>query len=188
MTPRPVSVNNLGRFCLRPFKFSTLVNKMGLFCLPSYHPDHRPSGNEGSYMDSPPLETTHYPRQRPFSRKVTPSNRGPSTPEAVFRTVNVWSGAGRCKATCHPRLGGACEATGLVPEGQAGVAGAAPARDVKKGVQPMMPRRPPRDAGKTGTTAAQRPGAAATARAGCGELNPKGSPPRPAVAGASFFA
>ena len=30
-----------------------------------------------------------------------------------------------------------------------------------------------------------RPGAAATARPGCGELNPKGSPPRPAVAGAS---
>jgi len=42
-----------------------------------------------------------------------------------------------------------------------------------------------REAKKTGTTAAQRPGAAATARPGCGELNPKGSPPRPAVAGAS---
>ena len=36
VTPRPVSVNILGRFCLRPFKFFTLVNKMGLFCLPSY--------------------------------------------------------------------------------------------------------------------------------------------------------
>ena len=118
-----------------------------------------------------PFKTRDCPHQRPFSR-----------------TVNVWSGAGWYKATCHPRLGGACEATGLVPEGQAGVAGADPARDVKKGVQPMMPRRPPRDAGKTGTTAAQRPGAAATARPGCGELNPKGSPPRPAVAGASFFA
>ena len=41
--------------------------------------------------------------------------------------------------------------------------------------------------GQSGTAAAQRPGAAATARPGCGELNPKGSPPRPAVAGASTW-
>ena len=50
---------------------------------------------------------------------------------------------------------------------------------------PLVCAVPGRDAGKTGTTAAQRPGAAATARPGCGELNPKGSPPRPAVAGTS---
>jgi len=210
-----------------------------------------------------PLETTHRPRQRPFSRTVTPSNRGPSTLGPVFpdghsfqpgtvhagtcfpgrsllptgdrprwdlfsrtvafqnkgpSTLEAISPAGqrlerggvvqgdmpppargvpaKRMALCesrrrgspvppHPATRGACEANGLVRIAQAGVAGADPARDVKKGVQPMMPRRPPRDAGKTGTTAAQRPGAAATARPGCGELNPKGSPPRPAVAGAS---
>ena len=127
-----------------------------------------------------PLPTGDRPHQRPF-----------------LRTVNVWSGAGRHKATCHPRLGGACEANGLVRIAQAGVAGAAPARDVKKACSatPTSPPRdvkkacsatptsPPRDAKKAGTTAAGRPGAAATARPGCGELNPKGSPPRPAVAG-----
>ena len=98
------------------------------------------------------------------------------------RTVNAWSGAGRYEATCHPRLGGACEANGLVRIAQAGVAGAAPARDVKKACS-ATPTSPPRDAKKAGTTAAGRPGAAATARPGCGELNPKGSPLRPAVAG-----
>ena len=41
------------------------------------------------------------------------------------------SGAERYKATCHPRLGGACEAIGLVRVAQAGVAGAAPSRDGK---------------------------------------------------------
>ena len=40
---------------------------------------------------------------------------------------------GRYKATCHPRLGGACEAIGLVRVAQAGVAGAALARDGKAG-------------------------------------------------------
>ena len=150
--------------------------------------NHRPSGIWGSYVDNPPLKpsTIHagtcFPGRSPLPTGDRPHQR------PFLWTVNAWSEAGRYKATCNPPLGGACEATGLVPEGQAGVAGAAPARDVKKGVQPMMPRRPPRDAGKTGTTAAQRPGAAATARPGCGELNPKGSPPRPAVAGASFFA
>ena len=46
------------------------------------------------------------------------------------------SGAERHEATCHPRLGGACEAMGLVREGQAGVAGAALARDGKAGAMP----------------------------------------------------
>ena len=111
-----------------------------------------------------PFKTRDCPHQRPFSR-----------------TVNVWSGAGRYEATCHPRLGGACEANGLVRIAQAGVAGAAPARDVKKACS-ATPTSPSRDAKRAGT-AAGRPGAAATARPGCGELNPKGSPPRPAVAG-----
>ena len=44
----------------------------------------QPSGIWGSYVDSPPLETTHYPRQRPFSRTVAFLNRGPSTLEAIF--------------------------------------------------------------------------------------------------------
>ena len=43
------------------------------------------------------------------------------------------SGAERYKATCHPRLGGACEANGFVRVAQAGVAGAALARDGKAG-------------------------------------------------------
>ena len=46
------------------------------------------------------------------------------------------SGAERYKATCHPRLGGACEAIGLVRVAQAGVAGAALARDGKAGAMP----------------------------------------------------
>ena len=46
------------------------------------------------------------------------------------------SGAGRHEATCHPRLGGACEAIGLVRVAQAGVAGAALARDGKAGAIP----------------------------------------------------
>ena len=148
----------------------TSVGKQnGLVLFTEIFLNYRPSGIWGSYVDSPhlkpptihargrfpgrsPLPTGDRPRQRPFSR-----------------LVNVWSGTGWCKATCHPRLGGACEAIGLVRIAQAGVAGAAPSRDAKR----------------AGTTAAQRPGAAATARPGCGELNPKGSPPRPAVTGAS---
>ena len=42
------------------------------------------------------------------------------------------SGAERHEATCHPRLGGACEANGLVRVAQAGVAGAALARDGRR--------------------------------------------------------
>ena len=45
-------------------------------------------------------------------------------------------GTGRHEATCHPRLGGACEAMGLVRKGQAGVAGAALTRDGKAGAMP----------------------------------------------------
>ena len=52
-------------------------------------------------------------------------------PEQVGR-----SGTGRHEATCHPRLGGACEANGLVRVAQAGVAGAALARDGKAGAMP----------------------------------------------------
>ena len=49
----------------------------------------------------------------------------------IARTAIVagWSGMGRHEATCHPRLGGACEAIGHARKGQAGVAGAALARD-----------------------------------------------------------
>ena len=63
--------------------------------------NHRPSGIWGSYVDGhlsklgtvhtsgrfpgrSPLPTGDHPRQRPFSRKVTPSNRGPSTLGPVF--------------------------------------------------------------------------------------------------------
>ena len=46
------------------------------------------------------------------------------------------NGTERYKATCHPRLGGACEAMGLVRVAQAGVAGAALARDGKAGAMP----------------------------------------------------
>ena len=101
MTPRPVSVNNLGRFCLRPFKFSTLVNKMGFICLPSYPqtadlpgfgapmwivPHLKPPTihARGRFPGRSPFKTGDHPRQRSFSRKVAPSNRGPSTLEPVF--------------------------------------------------------------------------------------------------------
>ena len=99
-----------------------------------------------------PLPTGDRPRQRPFPR-----------------TVIVWSGAGRYKATCHPRLGGACEAIGLVRKGQAGVAGAARPRrkesrlcDAKEAAPGRKESRlydankATRDAGKTGTSADQR--------------------------------
>ena len=63
--------------------------------------NHRPSGIEGSYVDSPHLKqpTVHVrgrfsgwspfkpedrPRQRPFFRMVSFQTRGPSTPEAIF--------------------------------------------------------------------------------------------------------
>ena len=66
MTPKPVSVNILGRFCLRPFKFSTLVNEMGLFCLPSYP------------------QTADLPGSGASLWMVTFQTRGPSTLEGVF--------------------------------------------------------------------------------------------------------
>ena len=85
LSPRPPSVNNIGRFCLRAFDFFTSVNKKGLFCLPTF------------------LFASDFP------------GTGVS-----IRLVNVWSGAGWCKATCHPRLGGACEGTAMCWKGRRG--------------------------------------------------------------------
>ncbi len=105
VTPRPVSVNNLGRFCLRPFKFSTLVNKMGFICLPSYpqtadlpHPPSTPEAvfpdghlskqgtihARGLFPGRSPLPTGDRPRWDLFSQTVAPSNRGPSMLGAIF--------------------------------------------------------------------------------------------------------
>ena len=62
----------------------TYVGKqIGLVLFTEIFLNYRPSGIWGSYMDSPPLETTHYPRWGLFSRTVVILNRGPSTPEAV---------------------------------------------------------------------------------------------------------
>ena len=104
-----------------------------------------------------------FPDGRPF-QPGTVHARG-----RFFRTVNACSGAGRYKATCHPRLGGACEAIGLVRKGQAGVAGAARPRrkesrlcDAKEAAPGRKESRlydankATRDAGKTGTSAGQR--------------------------------
>jgi len=66
LSPGPVSVNNIGLFCLRAFNFSTLVNKMGLFCLPSY-PQTADLPGFGASMWTVPFQT-----------------RGPSTSEAIF--------------------------------------------------------------------------------------------------------
>ena len=61
---------------------------------------------------------------------VERSETAPAARHAARTAIEVGrSGAERYKATCHPRLGGACEAIGFVLEGQAGVAGAALARD-----------------------------------------------------------
>ena len=80
----------------------TSVGKQnGLVLFTEIFLNYRPSGIWGSYVDSPhlkpptihargrfpgrsPLPTGDRPHQRPFSRMVTPSNRGPSTPEAFF--------------------------------------------------------------------------------------------------------
>ena len=85
-----------------------------------------------------PLPTGDRPRQRPFSR-----------------TVNACSGAGRYKATCHPRLGGACEGAATCRKGRRG-SPVPPARDVKKAGS-ATPRRPPRDVKKAGSTTLTRP-------------------------------
>ena len=150
-------------------RFFYVGKQKGLVLFTEIFLNYRPSGIWGSYVDSPHLKPpTIHARGRFPGRSLLPTGDRPRQ-RPFSRLVNVWSGTGWCKATCHPRLGGACEAIGLVRIAQAGVAGAAPSRDAKR----------------AGTTAAQRPGAAATARPGCGELNPKGSPPRPAVTGAS---
>ena len=79
------------------------------------------------------------------------------------------SGAERHEATCHPRLGGAYEAMGLVRVAQAGVAGAALARDGKAVATALA-----RD-GKAGATALARDGkAGATALARDGDARSPG--------------
>ena len=80
----------------------TSVGKQnGLVLFTEIFLNYRPSGIWGSYVDSPHLKpptihargrfpgrsllpTGDRPRQRPFSRTVTPSNWGPSTPAAFF--------------------------------------------------------------------------------------------------------
>ena len=65
---------------------------------------------------------------------VERSKTAPAARHAARLALEVGrSGAERHEATCHPRLGGACEAMGLVRVAQAGVAGAALARDGKAG-------------------------------------------------------
>ena len=120
MTPRPVSVNILGRFCFRPFKFSTLVNKMGFICLPSYPqtadlpgfgapmwivPHLKPPTihARGRFPGRSPFKTGEYPRQRPFSRTVTFQNRGPSTPEVFFPEGRPFQPGTVHAGTCFPR-------------------------------------------------------------------------------------
>ena len=113
----------------------TSVGKQnGLVLFTEIFLNYRPSGIWGSYVDSPHLKPpTIHARGRFPGRSLLPTGDRPRQ-RPFSRLVNVWSGTGWCKATCHPRLGGACEAIGLVRIAQAGVAGAAPSRDVKKGV------------------------------------------------------
>ena len=146
-----------------------LVNKSGLFCLPSYpqttdlpglrapmwivpHLKQPTIHARGRFPGRSPFKTGDRPHQRPFSR-----------------TVSAWSGAGRYKATCHPRLGGACEGAATCRKGRRG-SPVPPVRDAKKAGSATLTRppwdvkkagsatltRPPRDAGKTGTSADQR--------------------------------
>ena len=105
----------------------TSVGKQnGLVLFTEIFLNYRPSGIWGSYVDSPHLKPpTIHARGRFPGRSLLPTGDRPRQ-RPFSRLVNVWSGTGWCKATCHPRLGGACEATGLVRIAQAGVAGAAP--------------------------------------------------------------
>ena len=81
----------------------TSVGKQyGLVLFTEIFLNHRPSGIWGSYMDSPPLETTDYPRWDLFSRKVTPSNRGPSTLGAVFPDGRPFQLGTVHAGTCFP--------------------------------------------------------------------------------------
>ena len=82
--------------------------------------NHRPSGIEGSYVDSPPLKplTIHAGTCFP-GRSPLPTGDRPRW-DLFSRKVNVWSGAGWCKATCHPRLGGACEGAAMCRKGRRG--------------------------------------------------------------------
>jgi len=114
----------------------------------------------GRFPGRSPFKTGDRPRWNLFSRTVAFSNWGPSTPEAIspdgqrlerggtvqgdmpppargcLRSDRPCAGRAGGGRRCRPvlRPGGACEAIGLVRVAQAGVAGAALARDVKKGV------------------------------------------------------
>jgi len=144
----------------------------------------------GRFSGRLPFKPGDYPRQRPFSRKVTFQTRGLSTSEAVFpeghpfqpgtvhtsgrfpgrspfktgdrphqrpfsRTVSAWSGAGRYKATCHPRLGGACEGAATCRKGRRG-SPVPPVRDAKKAGSATLTR-PPWNVKKAGSTTLTRP-------------------------------
>ncbi len=59
------------------------------------------------------------------SRKMAPGMEGPPEKRRTFRENGPWhgrswGGAGRHEATCHPRLGGACEATASQRQGRRG--------------------------------------------------------------------
>ena len=202
--PNMKSVSSLGQKRETTNTQTSVGKQNGLVLFTEIFLNYRPSGIWGSYVDSPPLETTHHPHWDLFSRTVVILNRGPSTLGPIFpeghpfqpgtvhaggrfpgrspfktgdrprwdlfsRTVNACSGAGRYKATCHPRLGGACEGAATCRKGRRG-SPVPPARDVKKAgsATPRRPpqdvkkagsatlTRPPRDAGKTGTSADQR--------------------------------
>ena len=84
------------------------------------------------------------------ARRLRPPGTQPGTAIEMGR-----SGAERYKATCHPRLGGACETIGLVRVAQAGVAGAALARDGKAGATARHAARSGVNSGGAGGAAAE---------------------------------
>ena len=163
-----------------------LVNKSGLFCLPSYpqttdlpglrapmwivpHLKQPTIHARGRFPGRSPFKTGDRPHWDLFSRTVAFQNWGPSTPEAVFPDGQRLERGGTVQGDMPPPARGCLRRGGHVPEGQAGVAGAARPRrkesrlcDANKAAPGRKESRlcdankATRDAGKTGTSADQR--------------------------------
>ena len=92
----------------RPFSRTVTIQNRGPSTPGGVFPEgcHSKPGTihtRGRFPGRSPLKTGDHPHRGPISRKV-----------------NVWSGAGRHKATCHPRLGGACEGAAMCRKGRRG--------------------------------------------------------------------
>ena len=82
--PNMKSVSSLGQKGETTNTQTSVGKQNGLILFTEFFLNYRPSGIWGSYVDSPPLETTHHPHWDLFSRTVVILNRGPSTLGPVF--------------------------------------------------------------------------------------------------------